>query len=52
MLCEVDYEKHAKHNDPLDDALYKSRLESGFGGIIPLAGPQRTDGRVSGSQAD
>ena len=37
LLMEVDYEKHAKANNADDDALYKARLDTGFGGLIPAA---------------
>lgn len=34
LLMEVDYDKHAKRNDPQDDALYRERARSGFGGLV------------------
>ena len=37
LLIEVDYEKHAKANNAEDDALYKARQATGFGGLIPAA---------------
>jgi len=33
LLVEVDYSKHAKANDPEDDALYRARARTGFGGL-------------------
>ena len=35
LLIEVDYDKHAKANDPEDDALYKARLATRFDGLMP-----------------
>jgi len=35
LLIEVDYSKHAKPNNPDDERLYKERLATGFGGLIP-----------------
>ncbi|WP_419786095.1 hypothetical protein [Pseudodesulfovibrio sp.] len=35
LLVEVDWEKHTKANNAEDDALYKTRLETGFDGRIP-----------------
>lgn len=34
LLCEVDYDKHAKGNNPEDDALYRKRAATGFGGVV------------------
>ena len=38
LLVEVDYGKHTKPNNPDDERLYKERLASGFGGLIPVGG--------------
>jgi len=38
LLVEVDYRKHAKPNDPDDERLYRERLATGFGGLIPVGG--------------
>jgi hypothetical protein len=35
LLVEVDYSKHSRPNDPEDERLYKERLATGFGGLIP-----------------
>jgi hypothetical protein len=37
LLVEVDYEKHSKANNAEDDALYKARLEAGFGLVTAAA---------------
>ena len=34
MLCEVDYDKDQKGNNPEDDALYRERARAGFGGVV------------------
>jgi len=34
MLCEVDYDKDKKGNNPADDALYRERARTGFGGMV------------------
>ena len=38
LLMEVDYSKHSKPNNPEDERLYKERLSTGFGGLIPAGG--------------
>ncbi len=38
LLIEVDYRKHSKPNNPEDERLYKERLSTGFGGLIPVEG--------------
>ena len=41
LLIEVDYEKHAKRNDPDDQALYNVRARKGFDGLVEPFDPER-----------
>ncbi|WP_161781642.1 hypothetical protein [Desulfohalovibrio reitneri] len=34
ILLEVDYDKHTRPNHPEDDALYRARARTGFGGVV------------------
>lgn len=40
LLVEVDYDKHEKPNDPEDDALYRARARTGFGGLTAPFEPE------------
>lgn len=40
LLVEVDYGKHEKPNDPDDDALYRQRARTGFGGMVQPFEPE------------
>lgn len=39
VLMEVDHLKHTKANSPADDALYRKRAATGFGGVVPSFDP-------------
>lgn len=40
VLCEVDYEKHARKNNPADEQLYRQRARTGFGGVVAPFEPE------------